>query len=199
MKRIIPFIMLLLISTTASAQLFKPKENKPADSKYLAGEVPIENNRVVFRQNIDAPGLSSSQIMQIAQTWYKERFVEPTVISAKEIKNDGSHTFEAKVEEYIVFKKKLFVLNRARIYYYLTLNAEDGKCEFIMSRITYWHDDENPDGGTRYNAEELITDEKAIDAEKRDKLVKTPGKFRIKTIDLKNTLFTELTNRLKSK
>ena len=189
MKKILPLIVMLLVATSAQAQLFKQKVKKEIPTEYLQGAIPVENNRVVFRHTIEAPGMSAQDIKQRVEEWYKTRYVKPTVISSKVIKSDNSGTFEAKAEEYIVFKKKFFVLNRARIYYYLTVNCADNRCEAIISRITYWHDDEAPDGGIRYNAEEIITDKAAMDGEK---LKKHPGKFRTRTIDLKNNLFAEM-------
>ena len=186
MKKILfTLIALLFITTTAQAQLFKSRDKKATKTEYNIGSVPVENKHVVFREKIEAPGLSSAQIMERARAWYGKRFVKPTVISAKILKEE-KNTFEAKSEEYIVFTKKLFVLNRARAYYYLTINSYDGGCEFIMSRISYWHDDENPNGGIRYTAEELITDENALDG--NTALKKKEGKFRTKTIDLKEKL-----------
>ena len=189
MKKILPFIVMLLFATAAEAQLIKPKKKAPVTTEYQQGAVPIENNRVVFRHKIEAPGLSAQEIMQRVEKWYTARYTEPTIISSKITKLDSNGTFEAKAEEYIVFKKKLLVLNRARIYYYLTINCTDNGCEAIISRITYWHDDEAPDGGTHYSAEEIITDKVAF---KGDKLKKHPGRFRTKTIDLKNELFAEI-------
>lgn len=193
MKRIIPFIALLFITVSAQAQFFKSRDKKAAKTEYTIGTVPIENRKVVFREKIEVPGHSAAEIMKNARAWYDKRFVKPTVLSAK-IQKEEPTTFEAKAEEYIVFTKKLFVLNRARIYYYLTLECNDGSCNFTMSRITYWHDDENPDGGTRYTAEEIITDEKALD--ENSALKKNTGRFRTKTIDLKNALVNELKNEL---
>ncbi|MBR5336122.1 MAG: DUF4468 domain-containing protein [Bacteroidaceae bacterium] len=189
MKKILPLIVMLLFATAAEAQLFKKREKAPVKTEYLQGAVPVENNRVVFRHTIAAPGLSAQEIKQRVEEWYNTRYVKPTIISAKVLKSDNSGTFEAKAEEYIVFKKKLLVLNRARIYYYLTVNCTDNGCEAIISRITYWHDDEAPDGGIRYNAEEIITDKEALNG---GKLRKHPGRFRTKTIDLKNGLFEEI-------
>ncbi len=186
----------MFVAASAQAQLFKPRQKKAPKTEYSIGAVPVENNRVVFREKIEAPGLDAAQIMQRARAWYDNRYVEPTIISAK-IQKDEALTFETKVEEYIVFTKKLFVLNRARIYYFLTLNCYDGGCEFIMSRISYWHDDEHPDGGVRYTAEEIITDEKALDSDKN--LKKEPERFRTKTIDLKNSLVDELKKQLTTK
>lgn len=196
MKNIVVLtIIMLFVSSVASAQLFKPRDKKPAKIEYQAGTVPVENNRVVFREKIEVPGLSAQEIMERTKAWYAKRFVEPTIISSKVIEKGSSNIFESKNEEYIVFNKKFFVLNRARIYYYITVTSFDGICDIAMSRISYWHDDESPDGGTRYQAEELITDEKALDD---GRLRKTPGRFRTKTIDLKNTLFNELRQSLTS-
>lgn len=196
MKRLIPLILALVLSTAASAQLIKPKEK--VTSEYGAGTVTMENNRVVFRSTIEAPGLSSDEIKQRVQDWYNNRYVEPTVISSEQIDNGSSNSVEAKAEEYIVFKKKLLVLSRTRINYFITATAYDGRCDVALSRISYWYDDEDPDGGLRYKAEELITDENALD-KNRTVLKKFPGKFRKKTIDFKNTLFGEIEKALTDK
>lgn len=196
MKKIIPFIMLLLVSGTMQAQLFKSKYSEPA-KEYSAGAVPVVNNKVTFEENIPAEGLSAGEIEEIAREWVKERFVKPTVISFKEFEDDIDGTFVGKAEEYIVFKKRFFVLNRSRIYYYITLTCNDGSCTFNMSRITYWWDDEAEDGGFKLKAEECITDAAALD--EKGRMERFNGKFRTKTIDLKNLLVKELTNRLSKK
>lgn len=193
MKKILLLIVMMLFITGAQAQLFKKKQKEPVKTEYLQGAVPVENNRVVFRHKIEVPGASAQEIKERVERWYNARYVNPAIISSKIARND-SRTFEIKSEEYIVFKKKFFVLNRSRIYYYLTVNCTDNGCEAIISRITYWHDEEAPDGGTRYNAEEIITDEAALNG---SKLRKYPGKFRTKTIDLKNTLFAEIEKAIK--
>ena len=63
-----------------------------------------------------------------------------------------------------------------------------------MSRITYWYDDEDDKGGLRMKAEEWITDENAIN--KKGKLKAFEGKFRRKTIELKESLTKELEHLL---
>jgi hypothetical protein len=66
-----------------------------------------------------------------------------------------------------------------------------------MSRISYWWDEEASDGGLKITAEECITDSNAI--KKNGKLKRFNGKFRTKTIDLKDTLIEDLKNRLNAK
>ena len=80
------------------------------------------------------------------------------------------------------------------MYYYLTLTANEGTCTFNLSRITYWYDDEDDNGGIKMIAEDWITDDNAFNS--KGKLKKFPGKFRCKTIDRKEQLIEGLTQAL---
>ena len=197
MKRIIPLILLLVLSaTTVQAQLFKKKDKK-VKTEYNIGTIPVVGNKVCFEETIPAEGLTAKEVEQIAEQWLSERFVKPTVIGFKRYEAETAGTLIGKSEEYLVFKNTFFVLNRTRIYYFITLTCNDGSCNFKMSRINYWWDDEAEDGGMKMTAEECITDQNAIDEEGR--LKRFNGKFRTKTIDLKEKLIEELKNRLNSK
>ncbi len=197
MKKIIPLIFLFaLTATTADAQLFK-KKDRTIKKEYNIGAVPVVNNKVSFNETIEAEGLSAGEIEDIVNEWMAERFVKPVVIGFKKYEQEKPGTIIAKAEEYIVFKKKFFVLNRTRIYYFLTITCEDGLCNFNMSRITYWWDEEADYGGLKMTAEDCITDEMAID--KKGGLKRQNGKFRTKTIDLKNLLVEQLRNKLSTK
>lgn len=160
----------------------------------ISDAIPVINGKVTFEETIQADGYTKTEIKNIIDSWIKERFVKPVVISAKQFIANNPHATILKGEEYIVFKNKPLVLERARIYYYLTLTANEGSCTFNMSRITYWYDDEDDKGGIKMIAEEWITDENAIN--KKGNLKKFEGKFRNKTIELKNTLVNDLTYRL---
>jgi hypothetical protein len=194
MKRIIPLILLLTLSaTTMQAQLFKKKE-KTIKTEYNIGTIPMVNGKVTFEETIPAKGLSATEIENAVNEWFAERFVKPTVIGFKKYEQEFPNTVIGKSEEYIVFQKKLFVLNRTRISYFLTITCENEQCKFNMSRITYWWDEEAEDGGIKMTAEECITDETAID--KKGRLRRFNGKFRTRTIDLKNTLVEQLKKKL---
>ena len=196
MKKILLLIAFTLVCSVASAQIFK-KKGTVSEPKYMAGAVPVVNGKVTFEENITAEGLSAQEIEEKVNTWIKSRYVEPTTISVKRYESEQPGCIVIKGEEYIVFRNTFLVLNRARIYYYLTLTAKDGACGFNMSRITYWHDDESENGGIHLIAEEWITDETVID--KNGELKKYGGKFRRKTIDLKEQLVNEIKNALNSK
>lgn len=197
MKKILTLILLVMISATATqAQLFK-KRDKTVKQEHSTGTVPVINNKVTFEQTIAAEGLTAAQIEETVREWLATRFVKPTVISFKEYEQEKPATIVAKAEEYIVFRNTFFVLNRSRIYYFLTITCADGSCKLNMSRITYWWDDEADDGGMKTTAEECITDKVAL--KKDGGLHRFYGKFRTKTIDLYNTLAAELTQKLNSK
>ena len=210
MKRYLLLIVMILAMGTVQAQLFK-KNNNVTEAQYHLGAVPVVNGKVAFEEVIQAEGLSAEEIETRVNEWIKRRFTKPTVISSMRFDSEQPNTTIVKSEEYIVFKNTFLVLSRARIYYYLTITAEDGQCTFNMSRITYWYDDEDEKGGIKMKAENWITDEKGgikMKAEnwitdemafnKKGRLKKFEGKFRRKTIDLKELLIEELTNELTS-
>ena len=193
MKKIIFMLTVALLSTVGvQAQLIK-KESVISEA-YEAGKVPVINGKVTFETSIPAKGLTAKEVEERVNGWIAKRYVKPTVISVKRFDSEKSGTTIIKGEEYIVFKNTFFVLSRARMYYFLTLTAEDGSCNFHLSRITYWYDDEDEKGGIKMIAEDWITDDNAFD--KKGKMKKFEGKFRRKTIDLKEQLINELTQAL---
>ena len=196
MKKIILLIAVIIVATTtAQAQLFK-KKDRTVETEYAQGTVPVVNGKVSFEATIPAEGLTAAQVQDKVNEWIAARFVKPTVISAKRY-DENPNIPIVKGEEYIVFRNTFLVQSRARIYYYLTLTPGDGYCKFNMTRITYWYDDEADDGGMKMKAEDWITDAMAFNS--KGKMKKFEGKFRCKTIDLKDQLVDELSKSLNSK
>ena len=198
MKKIMIILVLAMLSTAgAQAQLIKKNNQKKEtveNGAYTAGAVPVINGKVTFETEIPAKGLTAAQVEERMNAWIAERYVKPTVISVQRFESGKQGTTIIKGEEYIVFKSTALVLSRARMYYYLTLTAKDGGCSFHLSRITYWYDDEDEKGGVKMIAENWITDDNAFN--KNGELKKFEGKFRRKTIDLKEQLIDELTKAL---
>ena len=190
MKKLLFILVLALLSTTGT-QAQQIKKGQKAEA---ATSVPVVNGKVTFETDIQAKGLTAAQIEEKANEWVAKRFVKPTVIAAKRYDSEKPNTIIIKSEEYITFKSTAFVLSRARMYYFLTLTAQDGNCNFHLSRINYWYDDEDEKGGIKMIAEEWITDNNAFG--KNGKLKKFEGKFRNKTIELKEQLVDELTKAL---
>ena len=190
MKKILLFTLFVFTIISVNAQTTDKEINKNSEEV-----IPVVNGKVTFEEIIPAEGYTANEIKDIVDKWIKERFVKPIVISAKQFTANNPKATILKGEEYLVFKKAALVLERARIYYYLTLTANEGSCTFNMSRITYWYDDEDDKGGIKMIAEDWITDENAIN--KKGKLKKFEGKFRNKTLELKEILVNDLTARLK--
>ena len=189
MKKLIPILLLLLTTTAASAQLFKGKNKEANKVEYSIGKVPVVNGKVVFEEKIQAKG-SAAEILAKAQQWINKRFSDTEIIKFKQYDQETPGTLTVKSEEYITFSKKLLELDRTRITYFLDITAKDNSCTMKMYRIAYWYDEEN-NGGRHFTAEEYITDDEAFN-KKKSKMLKIPGKFRMRNIDLKNKLKSEL-------
>jgi hypothetical protein len=163
------------------------------EAKYLEGAVPVEDGKVVFRTQMQVNALDKADLYRTTLKWADERFVSQDKFNARVVYAD---TLEGKIavygDEYLVFSSSALSLDRARINYQLQMNLTDGQCEAVLSRIryTYRENERTPD---KYSAEEWITDANALNKAKT-KLLPVSGKFRRKTIDLKDELFKALQN-----
>ena len=90
----------------------------------------------------------------------------------------------------MVFANKFLSLDRTRVYYKINISCYDQKIVARIFNINYWYEEER-EGGTKYNAEEWITNEWALN-KKGTKLSKRSGKFRSKTIDRTEEIFDNL-------
>lgn len=150
------------------------------DAKYAAGSVPVVNGRVMFQDTI-ATTLSPDVAYAKVSAWAKERFEKPNVIISKFISDDArNHQLSLTAEEYMVFTNRFFVFDRTRINYWLELKCENNSAIVKLTRINYWYEEER-DGGLKFSAEDMITDENAFN--KKGRMLKSQGKFRRKTID----------------
>ncbi|MGL4852026.1 MAG: DUF4468 domain-containing protein [Phocaeicola sp.] len=189
MKKIL-LLLLICLPILAQAQTNDP---------YLAGAIQLEENRVTFNKEIEAAGLSKQQLYDTLLEWANKRYQPEGKMNARVLfTNVDEGSIAIAGEEWIVFASTSLALDRSRIYYGLQITCQTGKVELKMNRIRYWYD-EARDGGQKYAAEEWITDEIALNKSKT-KLVPICGKFRRKTIDLKEELFAavqaEIGNKL---
>lgn len=188
MKRIL-FLMLLCLPFIAMAQ---------TDPKYLAGAITLDDGKVSFKTEIQAPSLTKDQLYDTMLKWATERFKPEGKFNARVLyTNEEEGAIAAGGEEYLVFSSSALSLDRTRIYYQLFITCGNGKCDIEMTRIRYWYD-EARDGGERYSAEEWIVDDMALNKSKT-KLAPICGKFRRETIDLKDTLFKSIQDTLGNK
>lgn len=165
------------------------------DEKYLEGAITFKEGKVNFSTEMNAPAMTQEQVYETLLNWANKRFQPDGKLNARvlyQAPNEG--TIAIGGEEYMVFSSNSFALDRTRIYYQLKVICETGKCNIDMTRIRYWYD-EARDGGEKYEAEKWITDEWALNKSKT-KLAPICGKFRRKTIDLKDELFKEIQSAL---
>ena len=178
MKKIL-FVALLTLPLFLSAK-------DKTDAKYLRGAVPEVNGIVTFTKTFSVPGKSKADIYEVMY-----RFMQDSIL-AKGIKgernsfvSDGKEDgiIVVRNEEYMTFKKLFLNLDRTRFRYNLAATVTDGKVSMMLSKITYYYN-EDMDGqhGENYKAEEWITDKEAVN-KSNTKLYPRSGKFRIKTID----------------
>ncbi len=162
------------------------------EAKYLAKDaVPVENGRVIFTKNIEIP-MNANDIYLAVQEWASKQYAPVKEMPNHKVLSTNLEAFEltAGGEEWLVFANKFLSLDRTRVYYKINLACYDQKITVRIFDIRYWYEEER-EGGTKFNAEEWITNEWALN-KKGTKLSKKSGKFRVKTIDRTEEIFNDL-------
>ena len=172
--------------------------NAQTDAKYLEGAITLKNGKVTFSTEMVTPAMTKEQIYETILDWANKRFQPSEKMNARVLfQNPEEGSIAIGGEEYLVFSNSALALDRTRIYYQMKVLCENGKSNIEMTRIRYWYD-EARDGGEKYEAEEWIIDEWGLNKSKT-KLAPICGKFRKKTIDLKDELFMEIQSVLGNK
>lgn len=182
MKKIL--MMLLMLPLMGMAQV--------KDAKYLAKDaVPVENGRVIFTKEFEVP-MNVQDIYAAVQEWTNGQFAPVKEMPNHKVISTNTESYEltAGGEEWMVFSNKFLSLDRTRVYYKLNLISYDQKLIARIYDIRYWYEEER-EGGTKFTAEEWITNEWALN-KKGTKLAKKSGKFRRKTIDRVEEIFNSL-------
>ena len=126
--------------------------------------------------------------------WAKGRFAQPYAQSGRILNEDSqTHRFIFHVDQIIVFKSTGFVADESKISYNFSVAVKNGQFTMTMTDIKYRYEEGREGGGKIFPAEDWITDKEAYNR-KGTKFLKSTGKFRIKTIDLKDLLFQKATD-----
>lgn len=161
---------------------------------YLAGAVPEVDGKVVFTINLDIPEKSAEDIYN---TTYS--FLSNLTVDAHQRKNENSTValvnkqegkIVARLNEWLEFSRTSLSLDRAKFNYVAIATCSEGKLHVTIERLSYVYEEKRP-GGFRLPAEELISDQAALN--KKGKLIKSSQKFRISTIDRIREIFNNLT------
>lgn len=175
----------------------KDKKVKIGDPKYLAGAVPETDGKVVFTLDIDAPGKSAQTIYDITYGVLDNITKESNQFPESEIALVNKHDYiiAARYKEWLVFSSNFISLDRTEFNYTIIAKCTDGHLHLTLERISYVYEEGKPTE-VRTVAENIISDKTALNKDKT-KLQKFTSKFRTKTIDRKDNIFSTITYALK--
>lgn len=176
----------------------KEKDKLKCDVKYLDGAVPVNKNGIVeWQKTMQLPGLNASEIYDKAYATLKFYVGNHNPFKESRIAliNREQKSIIATVRDWLVFKSSALALDRTKISFAIVVNCSDGMATVSITRIGYEYE-EDRHTGFKLSAEELITDEKCLN-KKHTNVSRMNGKFRIKTIDLKNDFFNWFERELK--
>lgn len=168
----------------------KRKAKKTILPKYNVGSVPEINGKVEWEETFNVPGTDAETLYNrtleiISQLIKDKRQTERSRISAV---NRQEKIIAANMEEEMVFSTSSFAKDFTHFKYSIIAECKDNTVKMKLCRMTYKYDVGRPEEET-YTAEELITDKQAIN-KKGTKMFRLNGKFRIKTIDRKDEIFS---------
>ncbi len=164
--------------------------------KYLAGAVPVVDGRVIFTREIGYSGQKSETVYKAVYEWLENRLSENSNEMSRIVFTDQPQgTIVGQAEEYLVFKASALSLDRAQVFYRITMLVTEDQIKMEVSHIRYEYNTGNKREAEKYVAENWITDDKALNKAK-NKLAFNTGKFRSATIDLVEGLAGSLENSL---
>ena len=183
-------------ASAKDAQTPKAKPAKPVmmiKEKYAAGSCPEVDGKVVWSKTFSCSPLTAQQVydkmIAFLQDYCKQEGKDP--ISRIAIVNKEAHEIGARISEYVTFKDKGLLRDRALLNYTLRVNSFDGKCEVIMNNMSYKYDSK------KFPAEEMLLDKNALNKTQTKFNKGGYEKFRTKTIDTKDALMAQIETALK--
>jgi hypothetical protein len=183
-------------ASAKDAQTPKAKPAKPVmmiKEKYAAGSCPEVDGKVVWSKTFSCAPLTAQQVydrmIAFLQDYCKQEGKDP--ISRIAIVNREAHEIGARISEYVTFKDKGLLRDRALLNYTLRVNCFDGKCEVIMNNMSYNYDSK------KFPAEEMLLDKNALNKTQTKFNKGGYEKFRTKTIDTKDALMAQIETALK--
>ena len=168
------------------------------DPKYLEGAVKLnQEGKVEFTLDTDANGKTAKQIYNIVYEYMSDLTQsEENIGSRVALVNPNEYIIANSMDEWLVFSSSFISLDRSEFKYQLVAKIADNHLNLKLLRISYNYEEDRPTG-FKAPAEKVITDKVALTKKKND-LAKIFGKFRKKTIDRKDQIFSEITALVKN-
>ena len=160
--------------------------------KYLEGAITFdEQGKIVFDTEIEAPGKSAAQLYDLVFDYMSSLTQDKeNKASRMALVNKDEHIIANTMDEWLVFSNSFISLDRTECKYNLIAKITDGKVSLSINHINYIYE-EGRQTGFKLPAEEVIIDKVALTKKKND-LARIFGKFRKKTIDRKDQIFSEI-------
>lgn len=160
--------------------------------KYLEGAINFdEQGKIVFDTEIEAPGKSAAQLYDLVFDYMSGLTQDKeSKASRMALVNKDEHIIVNTMDEWLVFSNSFIALDRTECKYNLIAKITDGKVSLSINHINYIYE-EGRQTGFKLPAEEVIIDKVALTKKKND-LARIFGKFRKKTIDRKDQIFSEI-------
>lgn len=167
------------------------------DPKYLEGAVKLnQEGKVEFTLDTDANGKTAKQIYDIVYEYMSDLTQSDENIGSRvALVNPNEYIIANSMDEWLVFSSSFISLDRSEFKYQLVAKIADNHLKLRLLRISYNYEEDRPTG-FKAPAEKVITDKVALTKKKND-LAKIFGKFRKKTIDRKDQIFSEITALVK--
>ena len=168
------------------------------DPKYLEGAVKLnQEGKVEFTLDTDANGKTAKQIYDIVYEYMSDLTQSDENIGSRvALVNPNEYIIANSMDEWLVFSSSFISLDRSEFKYQLVAKIADNHLNLKLLRISYNYEEDRPTG-FKASAEKVITDKVALTKKKND-LAKIFGKFRKKTIDRKDQIFSEITALVKN-
>lgn len=145
----------------------------------------------MFDTEIEAPGKSAAQLYDLVFDYMNGLTQEKeSKASRMALVNKDEHIIVNTMDEWLVFSNSFISLDRTECKYNLIAKITDGKVSLSITHINYTYE-EGRQTGFKLPAEEVIIDKVALTKKKND-LARIFGKFRKKTIDRKDQIFSEI-------
>lgn len=160
--------------------------------QYLEGAITFdEQGKIVFDTEIEAPGKSAAQLYDLVFDYMSGLTQDKeSKASRMALVNKDEHIIVNTMDEWLVFSNSFISLDRTECKYNLIAKITDGKVSLSINHINYIYE-EGRQTGFKLPAEEVIIDKVALTKKKND-LARIFGKFRKKTIDRKDQIFSEI-------
>lgn len=150
-----------------------------------------EQGKIVFDTEIEAPGKSAAQLYDLVFDYMSGLTQDKeSKASRMALVNKDEHIIVNTMDEWLVFSNSFIALDRTECKYNLIAKITDGKVSLSINHINYIYE-EGRQTGFKLPAEEVIIDKVALTKKKND-LARIFGKFRKKTIDRKDQIFSEI-------